>query len=155
MTPPFTVILSQPGKHTRSLRRPPHARVATVNAVMHSAENDPSHSPGLSDSTAGYRLEPEPVKPRLPGAVIVRSDAEDLHGALAADLFIHAMNCVRRFGDFHLALSGGSTPMPLYRRLMTDPAYRDLPWKRTHLWIVDERRVPLDDERSNYKHIKE
>ena len=44
--------------------------------------------------------------------------------------------------------------MPLYQRLMVDPRYRDLPWG-THLWIVDERRVPFDDERSNHKHIGE
>jgi 6-phosphogluconolactonase len=62
---------------------------------------------------------------------------------------------VRAFGDFHLALSGGSTPQPLYRRLMYDPNYRDLPWKRTHLWLVDERRVPFDDERSNFRMIRE
>jgi 6-phosphogluconolactonase len=38
---------------------------------------------------------------------------------------------------------------------MYDPAYRELPWRRTHLWIVDERRVPFDDERSNFKMINE
>ena len=45
--------------------------------------------------------------------------------------------------------------MPLYQRLMIDPAYRRMPWRKTHLWIVDERRVPFDDERSNFRHIKE
>ena len=30
-----------------------------------------------------------------------------------------------------------------------------LPWKRTHLWIVDERRVDPEDDRSNFKMIKE
>lgn len=104
-----------------------------------------------------YEIEPDPVPPKLPnaGAVIVRRDTEDLHGALAADILVHAHNCVRTFGDFHLALSGGSTPLPLYRRLMVDPAYRGLPWNRTHLWIVDERRVPFTDDKSNFKHIKE
>src|SRR5690606_10674816 len=28
-------------------------------------------------------------------------------------------------------------------------------WKRTHLWIVDERRVPFDDPRSNFTMIRE
>lgn len=98
-----------------------------------------------------------PPTPRLPGAarVIAREDIDDTFTALAADLIIHASNCVRQFGDFHLALSGGSTPMPFYRRLMVDPAYRDFPWKRTHLWMVDERRVPPEDDRFNYKHINE
>ena len=94
-------------------------------------------------------------KPRLPGAVVLRESSEQLVDAIAADLLFQAKACVRAFGDFHLALSGGSTPQPLYRRLMYDPNYRDLPWKRTHLWIVDERRVPFDDERSNFRMIRE
>ncbi len=102
-----------------------------------------------------YSLEPEPAAPRLTGEVILRPDAEDLHYALACDLLLHAFNCVRAFGDFHLALSGGSTPLPFYRRLMVDPLFRDFPWKRTHLWIVDERRVPPDDERCNFLQISE
>ena len=100
-----------------------------------------------------YTLEPEAPVPALPGRVIVRGDDEDLHHALGSDLMVHAQNCVRKFGDFHLALSGGSTPLPFYRRLMVDPVFREFPWKRTHLWLVDERRVPVTDERSNWAHI--
>lgn len=94
-------------------------------------------------------------KPILTGTVVVRESAEDLIDSIAADLLFQAKSCVRTFGDFHLAVSGGSTPEPFYRRLMYDPNYRDLPWKRTHLWLVDERRVPFDDDRSNYKMIYE
>lgn len=102
-----------------------------------------------------YELDPRPVAPALPGTVVVRESVDELVDAIAADLFVHAHNCIRTFGDFHLALSGGSTPLPLYRRLMYDPAYRELPWMRTHAWIVDERRVPFDDPRSNFKMINE
>lgn len=131
-----------------------HARVVHSMATADRPQPDPQpEETGLSDSAVGYEMEADAPVPRLPGQVIVRPDADDVIGALAADLMIHAQNCVRSFGDFHLALSGGSTPMPLYRRLMVDPAYRDLPWPRTHLWIVDERCVPPDDDRSNFKHI--
>lgn len=102
-----------------------------------------------------YELDPRPMPPRLPGTVIVREDLDGLLDAMAADLLVHANNCVRAFGDFHLALSGGSTPTPFYRRLMIDPGLREFPWKRTHLWIVDERRVAFDDERSNFTMISE
>ena len=94
-------------------------------------------------------------RPALPGSVVVRGSVEELIDAMAADLLFQAKACVRTFGDFQLALSGGSTPEPFYRRLMYDPSYRDLPWKRTHLWLVDERCVPEDDERSNFKMIHE
>ena len=108
-----------------------------------------------ADSRAPLSVEAAPAPPKLRGTVIVRPDTEDLFSVLAADLLIHAANCVRAFGDFHLALSGGGTPMPFYRRLLVDPAYRSLPWERAHLWIVDERRVPVTDPRSNYRAIAE
>lgn len=97
------------------------------------------------------------VGPPIPGAteVIVTETVDELIDHVAADLVVHAENCMRQFGDFHLALSGGSTPAPLYERLMYDPNYRRLPWRRTHLWIVDERCVPFDDLKSNFRMIKE
>jgi 6-phosphogluconolactonase len=87
--------------------------------------------------------------------VITAETLDELIDKLAADLVVHAENCVRTFGDFHLALSGGSTPQPLYERLMYDPNYRRLPWRRTHLWLVDERCVPFDDAHSNFRLISE
>lgn len=120
--------------------------------------SDPLDMPLSSEGAAGgglIPLEPERAAPALPGGVVVRGDAEDLHSAMGADLLLHAFNCVRAFGDFHIALSGGSTPLPFYLRLMVDPMFRSLPWTRTHLWIVDERRVSFEDERSNYRHIHE
>jgi 6-phosphogluconolactonase len=100
-----------------------------------------------------YELEPEPDPPRLTGEAVLRKDPYDLYAALGSELLLHAFNCVRAFGDFHMALSGGSTPLPFYRRLMSDPMFRELPWKRTHLWLVDERRVPMNDERCNWSQI--
>ncbi len=100
-----------------------------------------------------HDLEPEPDPPALTGAVVLRKEPHDLYAALGSELLLHAFNCVRAFGDFHVALSGGGTPLPFYRRLMSDPMFRELPWKRTHLWLVDERRVPPEDERCNWTQI--
>jgi len=102
-----------------------------------------------------YQLESVPKAPKLPGVVILRKSADDAIDAAAAEMMLHAQNCARQFGAFHLALSGGSTPIPLYERLMIDPALRTFPWEATHIWIVDERRVPFDDERSNFRAINE
>ncbi len=98
-------------------------------------------------------LVPEPPTPTLSGTVVVRPDADAVLTALASDLVQQAKACARQFGSFHLALSGGSTPMPLYRRLMYDPVFRDLPWRQTHVWMVDDRRVPHEDAQSNFGHI--
>lgn len=103
-------------------------------------------------------LTPEPSRtppPALPGAVALADDEETLLGALCADLMIHANNCIRAFGDFHLACSAGIGMEPLFRRLMLDPAYRLLPWQKTQLWLVDECLVPWDDERSRGARLRE
>jgi 6-phosphogluconolactonase len=51
----------------------------------------------------------------------------------------------------HVALSGGSTPRPAYElaaRLAPD-------WSSVEVWWADERCVPPDDERSNYRLVRE
>jgi len=109
-----------------------------------------------ADDPKEYNLEESTlVGPPLPGEVIVSKTVDQLIDVLAAELVATAVICVRKFGDFHLALSGGNTPQPLYERLMYDPNCRNLPWANTHLWLVDERCVPLDDDRSNFRMINE
>lgn len=52
-----------------------------------------------------------------------------------------------------VAVSGGSTPRSLFRILAED--YRDaVPWERLHLFQVDERCVPPEDERSNWRMLR-
>ena len=56
-------------------------------------------------------------------------------------------------GRFAIALSGGSTPKRLYELLATSPWRDAFPWQRTHLFWGDERFVPHDDPRSNYRMV--
>ncbi|QEX16221.1 6-phosphogluconolactonase [Hypericibacter terrae] len=56
---------------------------------------------------------------------------------------------------FAVALSGGSTPRRLYEHL-ADTACRDsFPWSRAHWFWGDERFVPADDAKSNYRMVRE
>ncbi len=58
-------------------------------------------------------------------------------------------------GRFAISLSGGSTPRRLYR-ILAEPPYREaFPWSRTHLFWGDERFVPHDDSRSNYRMVRD
>lgn len=117
--------------------------------------NPQGHSEPREESIL-YELEDSELqRPALPGAVVVMREEDELIDRLAAELVLHAENCVREFGDFHLALSAGPTFERLYRRLMYDPNYRWLPWRRTHLWLTAEHCVPFDDERCCYRMISE
>jgi 6-phosphogluconolactonase len=56
-------------------------------------------------------------------------------------------------GTFRIALSGGSTPKLLYRRLATFDAR--IAWEKLEVYWGDERFVPHDDPRSNYRMARE
>ena len=109
-----------------------------------------------SNVPSAYALESSvPEAPQLTGESVTAASSDELIDRIASDLVTHAANCVRRFGDFHLALSGGENLDPLYCRLMYDPNYRVLPWRRTHLWLVNERCVPEADPRCRFRQISE
>ncbi|MGB0768609.1 MAG: 6-phosphogluconolactonase [Phycisphaeraceae bacterium] len=91
----------------------------------------------------------------LPGHVHVAPDTEQLFEDLGSALLGNAQRAVQDRGVFHMALSGGGTPEPFYVRMVTDPKFRAFPWEQTHLWIVDERCVPEDHDKSNIKMIRE
>jgi len=115
-------------------------------------ERNGQHAGGASGA---FELAPRPTPPSLPGEVVLRRSREETIDALLADLLMHAMSCARSFGDFHLALSADEALTPLYVSLMIDPRWRELPWKRTHLWMVSDRRVALDDPRSGFSLLRE
>ncbi len=92
---------------------------------------------------------------KLPGYVHVANDTDQLFDDLGSALIGSAQKAIDQRGEFHLALSGGGTPEPFYMRLVLDPRYRLFPWLQTHVWIVDERCVSEDDDRSNIKMIRE
>ncbi|XP_038552953.1 GDH/6PGL endoplasmic bifunctional protein [Micropterus salmoides] len=84
-------------------------------------------------------------------ADMVSAWAEELVERLAADMQEAAEAAVREGGVFHLALSGGSTPLALFHRLALH--HFSFPWKETHVWMVDERCVPLTELESNFRSL--
>jgi len=67
----------------------------------------------------------------------------------AADVFVEAVAAAGERPA--VCLTGGSTPQDTHRLLAT-PDYADrVDWPRVHVYFGDERRVPLDDSRSNYR----
>ncbi|XP_075047786.1 GDH/6PGL endoplasmic bifunctional protein [Mixophyes fleayi] len=86
------------------------------------------------------------------GNTMVSNWAEQLIQKLAQDIQTAAEAAVKRSGTFHLALSGGSSPVALFQRLSTH--HYGFPWKHTHLWMVDERCVPFSDPDSNFGNLE-
>jgi len=63
-----------------------------------------------------------------------------------------ALDFVAETGTFRCAVSGGSTPFPVYRQLAQDPNF---PLEETELFQVDERFVPIDSQDSNQFQLRQ
>ena len=84
-----------------------------------------------------------------PRALLVRADLETLAPRAARRIGDGLAAAARGRGRASVALSGGSTPVPIFERL-ADQAGRVVPWDRVVVCFGDERAVPPDDEASNY-----
>ena len=83
--------------------------------------------------------------------VHIFEDLAGLAGAFARELTALAARRIEEHGLFTLALAGGKTPAPLYRRL-NDPEFRDrIPWGQVKIFFGDERAVPPTHPDSNFK----
>jgi 6-phosphogluconolactonase len=90
--------------------------------------------------------------PKLPGQVITLRDGAAVATEAATRLGRALTAAIAERGKASLALSGGNTPRPAYEQLAAQPG---VDWaKVTVLWI-DERAVPPDHARSNYRLAKE
>jgi 6-phosphogluconolactonase len=66
-----------------------------------------------------------------------------------------AMMVSAAVGGGHIVLAGGSTPKAANTEFVHAVKTVGMDLSRTTLWMGDERAVPPDDDRSNYKMIKE
>ena len=95
--------------------------------------------PAEASSSFEVRVVPDPPEAALAAALEVAHVAHD---------------AVSNRGIFRTALSGGTTPRLLFDRLARPPFRKALPWGRARFFFVDERCVPPDHQRSNYRMAK-
>ena len=92
------------------------------------------------------------------GRLHVAPDADALARAAAGEFQVYALEAIRARGRFTVALAGGDTPRAAYAQIAsTWKGWDDGPldWSRVHLFWGDERHVPPDDARSNYRMARE
>ncbi len=90
------------------------------------------------------------VKPDLR----VCADLADLSRQAAEAALVTINDAVRTSGTCSIVLSGGSTPRTLYGLLASDFRAQIL-WANVQVFWGDERYVPPEDSRSNYRMAKE
>jgi len=83
--------------------------------------------------------------------VRVFPDLQHLSRAAAECVVSAARHGVRARGRFSVALAGGSTPRVLYRLLACTPYRAQMPWPSVHCFWTDERCVPPEHAKSNFR----
>lgn len=83
--------------------------------------------------------------------IVVAGEKEEALRFAAEHFARTAQEAIAKRGAFHVALSGGSTPENIFRRLTKPPLKEMIDWKAVHLYWGDERSVPPEDPASNYR----
>ena len=82
-------------------------------------------------------------------------DAHGLAHAAGRHFTAIAAEAIAARGRFSVALSGGSTPRPLYEHLAREELASWLPWSSVHVFWGDERCVAPDHPDSNFAMARE
>jgi 6-phosphogluconolactonase len=89
------------------------------------------------------------------GEIKVVADATELAAAAAEEFTRAAQAAISARGRFAVALSGGSTPRPMYEMLAQAPYRERVDWQRVEFFWGDERAVPPDHPDSNFRMANE
>jgi 6-phosphogluconolactonase len=87
----------------------------------------------------------------VPGQLVAAVSVDQVAAEAAHRIAKALLNAIKLEGHATLALSGGNTPRAAYALLAKEP----LDWSKIDVFWVDERAVPADNARSNYKMAKE
>ena len=91
----------------------------------------------------------------LPEQFRVSKDKVSLSHAVASEIVTLISRTLKERDCFSIAMAGGSTPKLLYSLLAHDDYRPEIPWENLLVFWGDERYVPHDDEKSNYRMTKE
>lgn len=86
--------------------------------------------------------------------LLVYPDNEALIEGAASRFAELAHKAIADRGRFYVALSGGGTPQPLYKRLACSDYAHSIEWEKVFIALVDERCVPHDSADSNFGMIR-
>lgn len=83
--------------------------------------------------------------------ITVFDDLDQLYKEAAETFAELSEKSIRKKGQFSVALSGGSSPKAIFKLLATDEYATRIDWSKIYFFWVDERWVPLNDDKSNAK----
>jgi 6-phosphogluconolactonase len=86
--------------------------------------------------------------------VVKLRNAKAVARAAASAVVEAAFKAIHEHGSCRLVLAGGNTPRAAYQLLAGDMR-EEIDWRRVNFYFCDERCVPPDDPKSNYRMARE
>ena len=83
--------------------------------------------------------------------ITVFDDLDTLYKKAAGSFVELSKKSIEKHDRFAVALSGGSSPKAIFNLLATPEYAEKIEWNKVFFFWVDERWVPLNDEKSNAK----
>ena len=124
----------------------------TLGERLQYSQNDGQETCDMAGICEPSRKVDDSYKPGLfRGDLLETGHEEYVIKRLADNILHHALAAVSLRGVFHLALSGGTSPTGLYETLAF--SVMEFPWQQTHIWMVDERCIPLNSKQSNFHSV--
>ena len=86
-------------------------------------------------------------------SVNIFSDSEEMAEEIARRWHRGAKIAAKVKGVFSITLSGGATPLKVYKKVASPLWVNKIPWDAVHIFWTDERCVPPESKESNYQTI--
>ncbi|UZR95841.1 6-phosphogluconolactonase [Chondrinema litorale] len=77
------------------------------------------------------------------------NDATEASEFAASLIATSSKEAINQHDRFDFVLTGGSSPVKLYKLLTEEPSKSKIDWKKTHVYHGDERFVPYESDLSN------
>lgn len=87
----------------------------------------------------------------IKGEIIHTKDSREFSEQVVNILIRTICDCINEKGQCFLAISGGSTPIPVFEVLVQKYDQCTYDWSNVHIYFIDERCVPKDHPDNNYK----
>ncbi len=87
----------------------------------------------------------------IQGEIIYTKDSEEFSKQVVNILIRTINDCLNAQNECFIALSGGSTPIPIFEELANEYHQNILDWSNVHIYFIDERCVPKDHPNNNFK----
>jgi 6-phosphogluconolactonase len=90
-----------------------------------------------------------------PPKINMADNYEDLCEKVVQEILCFSNETIETQGRFTMVLSGGSTPKGIYQCMASDFYRNKFDWEKIHFFWGDERWVPPEDPKSNYRMVSE